>query len=166
MRREETIRETSTASLLIALVAATSSKRFHVSSLFSCAAFSFVSSCSNLSKHSLKSSWSASNNSFLTFRVRLWTAWFQWLLLFLSNDGKIIGSTTFRFWMIKFLMWSLFHRNKARSATWTKGQFNIILNLPGILPAYNKNAHSPKFSTGCKLHLYRGFKMQNWLQQP
>lgn len=121
MAREETNLETSTASLLAVVVdEATSSKRFQVSSRLSCISFSFNSSSWNLDKHSSKSTLSTSVNIFLTFSVELWTAWFQWPLVFLSNAGKIIGSITERFWIIRFLMWSLFHKNKARSATCRK----------------------------------------------
>jgi len=126
MAIDETELETSTASLLTALEVAKSSNRFQVNSLFSCASICFTSSSSNLTKHSSKSSWSASENIFLTFRVKLWTAWFQCPLVFLSKAGKIIGSITLRFCVIKFLMWSLFHKNNARSATCQNNQIKII----------------------------------------
>lgn len=131
MAMEETNLETSTASLLAAVVdEATSSKCFQVSSRLSCISFSFNSSSWNLDKHSSKSIWSTSVNIFLTFSVKLWTAWFQWPLVFLSSAGKIIGSITERFWMIRFLMWSLFHKNKARSATCHKQKEHFPNHTP------------------------------------
>lgn len=117
METEETNLATSTASLLTALEAATSSSRFQIDSRFSRASFSLVSSSRNLTRHSSKSDWSASENIFLMLSVRLWTAWFQWLCIFLSKAGKIMGSITLRLSVIRFLMWSLFQRNNARSAT-------------------------------------------------
>lgn len=116
----EDIFETSTASLLTALDAAISSKRFQVISRFSSFSFPFISSAWNLAKHSSKSAWSASINIFLTFSVKLWTAWFQWLRVLFSKAGKIIGSMIFRFCVIRVLIWSLFHKNNVRSATYKR----------------------------------------------
>jgi len=125
MATDEMNFETSTASLLTTLEVATSSKHFQVKSLFSRVSICLTSSSSNLTKHSSKISWSASENIFLTFRVKLWTAWFQCPLVFLSKAGKIIGSITLRFCVIKFLMWSLFHKNKVRSATCHNTRFHM-----------------------------------------
>jgi hypothetical protein len=41
-------------------------------------------------------------------------------LVFLSSAGKMIGNMTLLFCLIKLSIWSLFHKNNARSATWTE----------------------------------------------
>lgn len=110
--------DTRTGSLLEAFFAAISSKRFHVISRLKFMSFSCTSSSLNLSKHSSKSSGSTSENILRTFSVKLWTAWFQWLLAFFSNAVKMIGRITLRFCLIRFSIWSLFHKNNALSATW------------------------------------------------
>lgn len=102
---------------LTALEAAISSKRFQVVSCFLLISSIFASSSWNLSKHSSTSSGSASEKIFRMFSDKLWTAWFQWLRPFFSKAGKIMGSMTLRFCLIKFSICSLFHKNKALSAT-------------------------------------------------
>lgn len=106
--------------LLPALDAATSSSRFQVDNLLLNVSFSLIWYSSNLERQSSKRAWSASEKTFFTLRVKLWTAWFQWLLVLLSKAGMIMGSITLRFWVIRVLIWSLFHRNNARSATCNK----------------------------------------------
>lgn len=113
-------RETSTASPLVAFAEAICSRRFHMASCFNLTSFSLVFSSSYFRWHSLNSPASWSENSFRTFRVRLWTAGFQCPLVFLSNAGKIIGNITLLFCLIKLSIWSLFHKNNARSATWNQ----------------------------------------------
>ncbi|CAL1358296.1 unnamed protein product [Linum trigynum] len=99
----EVLGETNTGWLLDeAFMAAISSRRFHVVSRLDLISSSRASSSWNLSKHSSKSSGSASENIFLTFSVRLCTAWFQWRLAFLSKEGKMMGSMIFRFCLIRF----------------------------------------------------------------
>lgn len=68
----------------------------------------------------MNSTSSISENIFLTFRVRLRTAWFQWLWAFFSKTGSKIGRITCRLCAIKFTIWSLFHKKRALSATWNE----------------------------------------------
>lgn len=107
------------ALVLAAFLAAISSRSFHVASRFFFISSSRFSSSWNWSKHSSKSSGSESEKILRTFRVKLCTAWFQWLLEFFSNAGMTIGRITLRFCLIRFSMWSLFHKNRALSATCT-----------------------------------------------
>lgn len=117
--RRTPTRVTSTGSLLAAaFFAAISSKRFHVASRLALTSSSISSASWNVSKHSLYNSGSSSEKNLQTFSVKLWTAWFQWFLPFLSSEGKITGNITLRFCLIKFSMWSLFHKKKDLSATW------------------------------------------------
>lgn len=116
--------ETSTASLVAAFLVAISSKRFHAASRLALILSFFDSFSSNWVKHSSNSSGSRSQKILRTFMVKLWTAWFQWFLAFFSSAGKIIGSMTLIFCLIRFSMWSLFHRNKALSATWNGKESN------------------------------------------
>lgn len=99
------------------LVVAISSKRFQVASRLLLVSSCPASSSWYLRRHSSKSSGSTSEKIFRTLRVRLCTAWFQWFLALFSNAGKIIGSMTARFCLIRFSMWLLFHRKRALSAT-------------------------------------------------
>lgn len=96
--------ETRTASALAAREAAMSSRRFHVRSRFALNSASLASSSWNFFEHSSNSSGSWSEKILRTFRVKLWTAWFQWFLVFRSNVGNIIGSITDWFCFIKFSM--------------------------------------------------------------
>lgn len=96
--------ETSTGSLLAAFLAAISSRSFHVASRFFLVSSSRFSSSWNWSKHSSKSSGSESEKILRTLRVKLCTAWFQWLLEFFSNAGMTIGRITLRFCLIRFSM--------------------------------------------------------------
>lgn len=73
--------------------------------------------------HSSNNSASISRNIFLTFTVNPFTAGFQWLWTFFSNASNIMGNTTVLFWAIKLTMCSLFHKKRARSAT-----YNIDVN--------------------------------------
>ena len=96
---------------------AISSRRFHLASRFDLTPASCASSSSNFLRHSSNSAGSWSMNIFRTFRLKLWTAWFQWPFVFRSNAGKIMGSITLLFCLIKLSIWSLFHRKRALSAT-------------------------------------------------
>lgn len=81
---------------------------------------------------------SISRNILRTFTVSPWTAWFQWPLIFFSRASKIMGKITFRFWAIKLTTCSLFHKNKARSATW-----KIQIYFKDISKRFNLPSHSP-----------------------
>jgi len=119
-------RDTSTAAPLVAFADAISSSLFHVVSCFDLTSFSLAFSSSYFRIHSVNRPESWSEKSFRTFRVRLWTAWFQCPLVFLSSAGKMIGNITLLFCLIKLSIWSLFHKNNARSATWTR--ISVISN--------------------------------------
>jgi hypothetical protein len=69
---------------------------------------------------------SMSKNIFLTFIVTVRTDWFQCKRAFLSRAGYIIGRITWRFWEIRSNKCSLFHRNKALSATCYRQRKNIF----------------------------------------
>lgn len=114
---EAVLGETKTGSLDAALMAAISSKRFHVASRFDFMSFPWASSSWYLRMHSSKNSGSVSEKILRTFIVKLWTAWFQWFRAFCSREGKTMGSIILWFCLIRFSMWSLFHKNKALSAT-------------------------------------------------
>ena len=112
------MRGTSTGSVIFAFPAAISSNLFQVASRLTSTSCSIDSSSRNFCKHSSKSSESKSYKIFRTLRVKLWTAWFQWFRVFLSSAGNTIGKIILQLCLIKFSMWSLFHRNSALSATW------------------------------------------------
>lgn len=114
-----------------ALDKAISSRRFHVASRLELISFPFSSSSWNLREHSSYSSESESAKIFFTFCVKLRTAWFQWLFVFFSKEGKIMGSITFRFCLIRFSTWSLFHKNKALSAT-----YYTLVNQSATIPLF------------------------------
>ncbi|CAI0416885.1 unnamed protein product, partial [Linum tenue] len=92
------------------------SRRCHASFLFSAKTLSCSSSSLNWARHDRKSCSSISENIFLMLRVKLSTPWFQWFCAFFSNAGNMIGRITCRLCAIKFTIWSLFHKKRARSA--------------------------------------------------
>ena len=102
------------------LLDARASSRCHTNSRLSRVIFFSTSSFSKLCLDFSKSSWLSSMSNFLVFRVRLWTAGFQWPRVFVSIAGTMRGTITSRFCATRVIRWSLFHKNKARSATCTK----------------------------------------------
>ena len=109
--------ETRTASPLVTLEDAISSRRFHAAACFSLSSSSLTLSSSYFSTHSANSSGSRSENNFCTFILRLCTAGFQCPFIFFSKAGKMIGRITLLFCLIKLSTRSLFHKNNALSAT-------------------------------------------------
>jgi len=109
--------ETRTASPLVTLEDAISSRRFHAATCFSLSSSSLTLSSSYFSTHSANSSGSRSENNFCTFILRLCTAGFQCPFIFFSKAGKMIGRITLLFCLIKLSTRSLFHKNNALSAT-------------------------------------------------
>lgn len=69
-------------------------------------------------RHSSNSWPSISINSFRTLELKLCTEWFQWDWTFFCRASKMIGTITCRFWAISSTMCRLFHKKRARSATW------------------------------------------------
>ena len=92
----------------------------HMSLRRSSVAARFSSSSSKLFWQVRSNLSSKSWNIFRTFIVTLRTDWFQCQRVFRSRAGYIIGRITWRFWEIISNRCSLFHRNKALSATYKK----------------------------------------------
>lgn len=100
--------------------AAAASKRSHFILRFSSSVIRSSSSSSNFVWQAKINSSSISVRIFFTFSVTFRTAWFQWFWEFLSKAGKIKGIITCLFCATRLVIWSLFHKNRARSATWRK----------------------------------------------
>lgn len=98
----------------------------------------FSSSSWKLSWQAWSSLSSMSRNIFRTFIVTLRTDWFQCQRVFLSRAGYMIGRITWRFWEIMSNRCSLFHRNKALSATCKKAcQEKAVLECQRLIPLRN-----------------------------